>query len=400
MSDETATPGRVFVDRNVYELACERVSTVFDRYDHVAVSFSGGKDSTVVLQLALAEAERRDRVVDVVTFDEEAIHPPTVEYIRRVSKMPRVSMRWMCWPIKHRNACSRKQPWWFPWAPEDAHKWTRELPAEANVEYPDSWRTDPGTRRPMPEIQHLLYPKSLGTVGVMLGIRTQESIRRYRALTLRALDNWISPFADGKHIALCKPIYDWKTEDVWTAPHRFGWDYNRTYDVYAAAGIKPHAQRVTPPFGEEPLQGLHQWAVCFPETWERMVGRVEGVATAGRYARSPLYANGTMLSAPPEGFTWQDLIRHELMKWPEKERKQIAARITDEIATHNRRTAGAPIPDVDPEGTASRATMVSWQFLYMIAVRGDLKKRRTFWKDDRAQKKETPSAEGQEENEA
>jgi predicted phosphoadenosine phosphosulfate sulfurtransferase len=381
-ADGAATPGRVFLDRSVMELAQERTRTVFDRYDHVAVSFSGGKDSTVVFNLAHEEAMRRGRTLDVVYFDEEAVHPPTVEYVERVMRRDGVRLRWLCWPIRHRNACSRSQPWWFPWAPEDETKWCRQMPSWADVSYPEEWRTNVDARKPFPEIQHLLFPPSLGRVAVLNGVRAQESIRRYRALTLRALDNWISVYPEkgGKHISLCKPIYDWKTEDVWTAPRTFGWDYNRTYDVFAAAGVKPHAQRANPPFGEEPLQSLHQWSICFPELWEKMVGRVAGVATAGRFARSPLYANGAMLSAPPDGMTWQQLIREALERWPPKERKQIATRISEEIALHNRATNGAPIPDIEPEDGS-----LSWQFLHKVAVRGDLKKRKTLWKTDKAQ---------------
>ena len=44
------------VDKSVLDLAYERLNSVFDHFDTVSVSFSGGKDSTVCLNLTLEVA--------------------------------------------------------------------------------------------------------------------------------------------------------------------------------------------------------------------------------------------------------------------------------------------------------------------------------------------------------
>jgi predicted phosphoadenosine phosphosulfate sulfurtransferase len=44
---------------DVLTAARQRVSLVFDDFERVAVSFSGGKDSTVLLHLVMEEAVRR-----------------------------------------------------------------------------------------------------------------------------------------------------------------------------------------------------------------------------------------------------------------------------------------------------------------------------------------------------
>ncbi|EHL5833719.1 DUF3440 domain-containing protein [Salmonella enterica] len=40
------------------------------------------------------------------------------------------------------------------------------------------------------------------------------------------------------------PIYDWCTDDIWTANARFGWDYNQLYDLFYYAGVPLHLMRV------------------------------------------------------------------------------------------------------------------------------------------------------------
>lgn len=352
------------VARSVYEMTMERVNVLYDRYDKVVVMFSGGKDSTVCLQTTLEVARARGRLpLEVIFWDEEAIPPETIDYVARVAAWPEIKMRWLCMPVKHRNGCSKQSPYWYPWAPEDQAKWCRELPPSAITDIP-------GWNRPtIPEANGFLHRRDEGQVAAVTGIRAGESLRRYHVVTQRSHDNWITVDGSCNYVYQAKPIYDWTTEDVWTAPRNLGWDFNGTYTTMERAGIPRSVQRVAPPYGEEPLQRLWMYAVCWPELWEKMCRRVPGAATAGRYSRSPLYSFNTKFRSPPPGMTWEEAIRHQLMRWPEDYRKQVARRIQSEIAKHNRETRGAVIPDVTDEG-------LSWSFLYMLAVRGDLKNRK------------------------
>lgn len=352
-------------EENVYELGLARIRRAYELFDHVAVSFSGGKDSTVCLHLALEVASELNRLpLDVFFFDEEAIHPETIDYMRRVAQREDVTLRWFCLPVKHRNACSRKSPWWFPWAPEDQGKWCRELPAEAITELPGF------ARQSIPEINGLLFPPSMGSVGVIVGLRATESLRRYRVVARRVADNYIAQDANVAHIQLVKPIYDWTTEDVWTAPKQFGWDYNRTYDIFQKTGMTRHQQRVCPPYGEEPLGGLYKYALCWPDLWEKMLARVPGASAAARYARTPLYAFGDVPSWDSDADP-KRLIKQALSRWPEKTRAMVTERINIEIRNHYRKTKEKIPPEVPGE------TGVTWKYLYMLAVRGDFKGRRT-----------------------
>lgn len=274
-----------FLSENVYEKALERTRYIFDSFDKVVVSFSGGKDSTVVLNVALEVAREKNRLpLEVVFFDEEAIHPPTIDYVKRVSKIPEVNLKWYCLPVKHRNACSNEEPFWYCWEQGKEDIWVRPLPDEAITNHK---AFEKGMS--FQEFSPYLYDKSDGKIAMLTGIRTQESLRRYQVIAKKRNDAFINSKSEkGRNQYRAFPIYDWSSDDVWLAVHKFGWDYNKTYDVFNQTRMhgKFLNQRVCPPFGEEPLRGLWVYSECFPEMWHKMLYRVKGVATAWRYANT------------------------------------------------------------------------------------------------------------------
>lgn len=353
------------IETNVYDAAIARINTLYDRFDKVVVSFSGGKDSTVCLNLCLQVARERGKLpLDVYFWDEEAIHPETIEYVQRVASSPDVRFKWLCIPVKHRNACSRKQPYWHPWNPAERDKWIRPMPDNAiRVMDGFTWGDQ------IPELAHKVYGPEHGTVADVRGIRADESLRRYRSVAARAVDNWINSPRDGYSYPV-SPIYDWTSLDVWVAPRLFGWDHNRAYDLMLKAGVPPSDQRVCPPYGEEPLSGLWIYAVCWPDMWHKMIARVHGAATAGRYAQTELYGYGKI--DKPQGLTWREWTYSQLDLYPDEYKKIIAANLVTLIREHKKKS-NRPIPEVEPD----LLTGLSWKFLAMIVNRGDLKGRRS-----------------------
>jgi predicted phosphoadenosine phosphosulfate sulfurtransferase len=366
------------LDQDVYSLALERTAYVLDTFDHVWVSFSGGKDSTAVLNVTLEVAHsgprfKRHLPLRAVFFDEEAIPYETEDYVRRTAQRDDVALEWLCIPVKHRNACSRRSPNWWTWAPESRNLWCRPLPPEAITKLDGFAAEPPSARLSIPHTAGLLCPPEYGNVAMLMGIRAAESLTRYRAVAHRTLDNYIIRFDQGTsrgNAWKSYPVYDWSTEDVWTAPALKGWDYNSAYDRLEMAGVPASQQRCSPAFGEEPLQGLHTYAQCFPEVWEKMAERVPGVGSAVRYARTELYAYSER-PAKPDGITWPDFIAHYVAKHPPEVTPAVAIRLSDDIRYHYRKTS-APILEKAPHP----ATGLSWTFLLTVAMRGDFKGRK------------------------
>ena len=370
---ERKTLNMTATDEDVWELAVRRARQLYETYDHVAVSFSGGKDSTATLHAVLAAAHEKpeERLpLRVIFWDEECIPPDTVEYVRRVSQRDDVDLEWYCVPIACGNACNRREPFWYPWAPEDKDKWVRELPPEAITEIPGYDSTNPKHRETHHDVMGLLFPpEKYGESVQVLGIRAQESLRRLQAVNRRENDNWIIQSREKLMLGpLWKayPIYDWKTEDVWTAPALFNWDYNKAYDKQEMLGVAPSQQRMGPPFGQEPMRILGIWHACWPELWDKMVYRVPGAATAARYSTTELYSSGSY-PIKPDGITWPEYLVQLLAKRSPDEQRQLGNRMQSFIKTHMKKTGGLPIS----ESAYHPDSGCSWDFLAMICDRGD-----------------------------
>jgi predicted phosphoadenosine phosphosulfate sulfurtransferase len=365
------------VDTDVLTLAYQRTRHCFERYDHVYVTFSGGKDSTVLMNIALDVAKELDRLpLDVVFWDEEAIDPETIEYVERVSRRPDVNLRWMCMPVRHVNACSRTQTHWNCWNPDEKDKWVRPMPTLPCVEsdltnFPTPWKS-------IPELNGFLYPQDGRSHCSLIGMRAQESLRRRRSVTMRVLDNWISQINDAPWIDSCKTIYDMMTEDVWTSMSKAGWDYSTAYDTMTLMGIARHAQRVAPPFGQQPLLRLWIYAQAWPELWDKMTERVEGACAAARYANSPLYAAGAhaLLVVGEDGATvdeWREEMLTTLRRWNPEVQQVLLERIEQELAYHESQYPGQPLWDVVPKD--GEDCFVTRRYLLKIVKMGDIKHR-------------------------
>jgi len=348
-------------DRSVWDAALERTHEVYDRYDYVEVSFSGGKDSTVALNMAIEVARERDELpVNVIYFDEEVVPPDTDDYVRRVYNRDEVNMRWVCYPMRFVNGANKNKPYWTTWNPDKRDVWCRNLPDEGDANPPEGWH-----HQTHKDANDVLFDADWGRSCVILGLRADESLNRYRSVASKLEDNFITRDQNAHWVDKASPVYDWKYGDIWKAVNENGWDYNKTYDKLTMAGVAPADQRVSQPFNDTALTGLWEYRTLYPEFWDKMLARLPGVNTALKYADSTLYGKKMSLYDGTAD-DYKEAIENMLQEYDESERKRWAQKIQGAIRLHYKKTN-----DELPVTGKHEYTGLSWQVLLKIAVQGD-----------------------------
>jgi len=322
-----------YLNKSVLQAAKERIEWTFDNFEKIYISFSGGKDSTVMMHLVMDEAIKRKQKIAVMFVDLEGQYKITIDHIKNMYEIYKeyIDPYWICLPIHLRNAVSVFETHWVCWDKNREQDWVRELPENCiNDEnyfpfFYDSMEFEDFVP------QFGTWYSQGKTCACFVGIRTSESLNRWRTIA----SDKKKKFNDKKYTTLVKdnvyniyPIYDWKTEDLWIYHSRFeNKKHNQLYDLMYMAGLTIHQMRICQPYGDDQRRGLWLFHLIEPETWAKLIARVNGANSGALYINESGNVNGYRKITKPEGHTWKSFCNLLINSMPPKTKEHYENKI-------------------------------------------------------------------------
>lgn len=313
---------KVFTEKDVLTATNERLEYMFNNFDDFYFSVSGGKDSSVMLQLAAIKAREMHVKFSVLYVDFEAQYKATIKHIEElIEEVSDVLDKWywIALPLSLRNAVSVIQSKWICWDSNDRKKWVREMPKNKWVinekNMPEEWDW---FKKGMEFEDFIDYfakwfcSKKNGNIACGIGIRSDESLNRFRTMintrkeTFKG-NKWTTRIKIGNkktNTYSCFPMYDWKTSDIWVAVSRLNLKFNDIYEQMYKNGVSIYEQRLCQPYGDDQKKGLDQFKSLEYETWEKVLNRVHGVNFGNIYCRTSVL--GVTKTEKPETMSWQE----------------------------------------------------------------------------------------------
>lgn len=367
-----------YLGTDVLQAARSRIEWVFDTFPKIYLSFSGGKDSTLMMHLVAEEARRRHQKIGCMFIDWEAQFTATIDHVQVMYDMYRdcLDPYWITLPMLTVNSVSNYEPEWISWEHGKEELWVRARPDHSISDesqfpfyyYPMTFEEF------VPAFGNWYADGEL--CAAFVGIRTRESLNRWRSVmggkkTCYDGRQYTTRYSDTLYNAY--PIYDWSASDIW-GYHGKNPDkpYSRLYDLMHMSGVPMHSMRVCEPFGTEARQGLHLYHAIEPETWSKLVSRVSGANTGAMYGESRKSKGvfGVDAIVLKDGDTYQQLAYRLLDSLPTK----TADHYKNKIAVYLRylQTHGYPegIPDTAHGDTGSQ-DIPSWRRICKVIMRGD-----------------------------
>jgi predicted phosphoadenosine phosphosulfate sulfurtransferase len=368
---------KIRLEDDVYKASIERINYTFDNFKKIYLSFSAGKDSTVMLHLTMQEAKKRNQKIGLLIVDLEGQYKFTIEHIEACIEEYKdyIELYWVCLPLHLRNAVSVYEPFWLCWDDEKKDDWIRPLPSKGinDMNYFPFFRKGMEFEEFVPEFGEW-YSKGELT-ACLVGIRADESLNRYRTISSHTKvsfnsKQWTTKVTDNVYNVY--PIYDWQTQDIWIY-HAKNQDkrYNRLYELMHKAGLTISQQRICQPYGDDQRRGLWLFHLIEPETWAKVVVRVNGANSGALYINDSGAINGYNEITKPKNHTWKSFSLLFLNSLPEKTKEHYLNKIYTFEKWWNERGYEKEIPDEAPKILESKKLAPSWRRVCKSLLRND-----------------------------
>ena len=319
---------QVYTSKTVLEAARERVSMIFDDYENVCVSVSGGKDSTVLCHLVLAEANRRGRQASVFFLDEEVDYEATIDQIKYLmfEMFPNNAVPvWYQFPFHLTNATSLKEGQLICWEPGKHKKWMRSKDPRSIHAMP--W--DPATVTVRNKVKGFGFYDAVENFEshrhdtcFCVGLRATESPNRWRAVAKHPGHKdwtWCTKLPNNNISAY--PIYDWNFSDVWRYIYDNELRYNRMYDYMWKKGMGIQEIRVSSLIHEKSFKSLTELPEFEPKTYDKLCECIAGIQTANIYGKDKKVMK--CQSLPKAYKSWREYRDFLLATYPDADKKPI-----------------------------------------------------------------------------
>jgi predicted phosphoadenosine phosphosulfate sulfurtransferase len=322
-----------YLNQNVFEAAKERIKTVFDEFEKIYVSFSAGKDSSLMLHLVAEEAKKRQRKFGILFIDLEAQYKLTINHALELFEELKdyTEQYWIALPIHLRNAVSVYEPHWICWEQDKKDLWIRTPPdfAITDEKFFSFFKHGMEFEEFVPHFgQWFSEGKS---TACFVGIRCDESLNRYRTIASKTKQTWKGLQWTTKvtdNVYNIYPIYDWKTQDLWIYHGKNKTKkYNQLYERMYQAGLSIAQMRICQPYGDDQRKGLWLFHLIEPETWAKIVYRVNGANGGALYVKEWGNINGYRKVNKPPGHSWKSFAKLLIESMPEKSKEHYKAKI-------------------------------------------------------------------------
>jgi predicted phosphoadenosine phosphosulfate sulfurtransferase len=213
------------------------------------------------------------------------------------------------------------------------------------------------------------------TTAAHIGIRSDESLNRFRTIAIwdkgmHFGKRWTTEVVPG--VFNVYPIYDWNVRDIWRyhAKHPDK-PHNEVYDRMHLAGLSLSQMRLCQPYGDDQKRGLWLYHLIEPQTWSRVVSRVNGANSGALYIEEHGNVTGYNKVTLPPGHTWRSFCNLLLSTMPEVTRRHYLTRFNSWLLGWHKRGYRNGIPDEAPRDLEKKYWAPSWRRMCKVLLRND-----------------------------